>query len=97
MQAIRGIQWKCIECPGEISLCFKCYLHRSEIHDPAHSFEEIEPLFDSLAYPYSASNASSGSEQGEPGQPGGGSEGSVRDGEGQVSESDGESVFDPDA
>lgn len=94
MQSIRGIQWKCIECSEDFSLCFKCYRHRSEIHDPAHSFEEIEPLFDSAAY--SVSNKSSGSEQGEP-EPREGSVGSSGNGEGQVSESDTESMFDPDA
>ncbi|RYP16723.1 hypothetical protein DL765_004959 [Monosporascus sp. GIB2] len=43
---IIGIQWKCIECTDDFSLCFKCYGYRSDIHDPEHSFEEIEPLYD---------------------------------------------------
>ncbi|KAH6691545.1 putative ankyrin repeat protein [Plectosphaerella plurivora] len=97
LQHIRGIQWKCIECTEDFSLCFKCYRHRSEIHDPVHSFEEIEPLFDEEIY--STSSRSSGSEHGEPG-PVEGSEGSVRDVREeaeQISESEGESVFDPDA
>ncbi|KAI1416701.1 putative ankyrin repeat protein [Hypoxylon sp. FL1857] len=42
---IRGIQWKCIECAHDVSLCFKCYSHRSTMHDPEHNFEEIGPLY----------------------------------------------------
>ncbi|OTA62324.1 hypothetical protein K449DRAFT_51317 [Hypoxylon sp. EC38] len=43
---IVGIQWKCIECTHDVSLCFKCYSHRSTMHNPEHNFEEIGPLYD---------------------------------------------------
>ncbi|KAI1387300.1 ankyrin repeat protein [Hypoxylon trugodes] len=42
---IWGIQWKCIECTDDVSLCFKCYSHRSTMHNPEHNFEEIGPLY----------------------------------------------------
>jgi hypothetical protein len=45
VKQIIGIQWKCIECTNDFSLCFKCYGHQSDVHDSEHSFEEIEPLY----------------------------------------------------
>ncbi|KAK6952058.1 hypothetical protein Daesc_006587 [Daldinia eschscholtzii] len=42
---IIGIQWKCINCSHDFSLCFKCYSHRSDIHNREHNFEEIGPLY----------------------------------------------------
>ncbi|KAI2472567.1 putative ankyrin repeat protein [Annulohypoxylon bovei var. microspora] len=48
---IRGIQWKCIECTPDFSLCFKCYGNRSDMHDTEHSFEEIGPLYDETLTP----------------------------------------------
>ncbi|RYP78211.1 hypothetical protein DL771_000688 [Monosporascus sp. 5C6A] len=48
---IIGVQWKCIECTEDFSLCFKCYGYRSDIHDSEHSFEEIEPLYDERLTP----------------------------------------------
>ncbi|KAI0539493.1 putative ankyrin repeat protein [Xylaria digitata] len=44
--AITGIQWECIECDEEFSLCFKCYSYRTDIHTPGHNFNRIEPLYD---------------------------------------------------
>jgi hypothetical protein len=46
MQDIIGLEWRCIECIDFFSLCFKCYSHRSDIHDSEHTFQEIEPLYD---------------------------------------------------
>ncbi|KAI8966064.1 putative ankyrin repeat protein [Daldinia sp. FL1419] len=43
---IVGTQRKCIDCTHDFSLCFKCYSHRSDIHDREHSFEDIGPLYD---------------------------------------------------
>ncbi|KAI0119519.1 putative ankyrin repeat protein [Daldinia grandis] len=43
---IVGLQWKCIDCIDDFSLCFKCYSHRSDIHCRGHNFEEIGPLYD---------------------------------------------------
>ncbi|KAH6984406.1 putative ankyrin repeat protein [Ilyonectria sp. MPI-CAGE-AT-0026] len=43
---IIGIQWKCIECADDVSLCFKCYGSRADMHDPDHSFEDIGPLYE---------------------------------------------------
>ncbi|KAF5011778.1 hypothetical protein FDECE_2145 [Fusarium decemcellulare] len=43
---IIGVQWKCIECDDNFSLCFKCFSHRSEMHNPEHNFEDIGPLYD---------------------------------------------------
>ncbi|KAK5991183.1 hypothetical protein PT974_09461 [Cladobotryum mycophilum] len=45
---IRGTQWKCTECTADVSLCFKCYGHRRELHDADHTFREIGPQFDYL-------------------------------------------------
>ncbi|KAM0513489.1 hypothetical protein ACHAPE_007751 [Trichoderma viride] len=42
---IIGLEWRCIECPDNFSLCFKCYNHRSDLHDSEHTFQEIEPVF----------------------------------------------------
>jgi nitric oxide reductase activation protein len=44
-QAIRGIQWKCGTCKDDFSLCFKCYNHRSTVHNPKHEFDSVEPLY----------------------------------------------------
>ncbi|PNP41529.1 hypothetical protein TGAMA5MH_06630 [Trichoderma gamsii] len=44
--SIIGLAWKCIECPNNFSLCFKCHRHRSDIHDLKHTFQKIKPLFD---------------------------------------------------
>ncbi|KAI1654117.1 putative ankyrin repeat protein [Daldinia decipiens] len=43
---IVGLQWKCIDCTHDFSLCFKCYSHRSDMHYREHNFEEIGPLYD---------------------------------------------------
>ncbi|KAI1099976.1 putative ankyrin repeat protein [Jackrogersella minutella] len=43
---ILGIEWKCTECADDFSLCFKCYGRHTDIHDPEHSFEGIEPMYD---------------------------------------------------
>jgi hypothetical protein len=37
--------WKCIECNDDFSLCFKCFVHRSDFHNPEHNFEDIGPLY----------------------------------------------------
>lgn len=52
-QDIIGLEWKCIECVDSFSLCFKCYDHRSNLHDSEHTFQEIEPLFDPGSAPSS--------------------------------------------
>ncbi|UKZ96458.1 uncharacterized protein TrAFT101_011247 [Trichoderma asperellum] len=41
-----GTQWKCIECTIDVSLCFKCYGYRHEIHNREHTFTEIGPLYE---------------------------------------------------
>ncbi|KAH6603971.1 hypothetical protein Trco_007417 [Trichoderma cornu-damae] len=56
---IIGIQWKCIQCSDDFSLCFKCYSHQSDIHDPEHIFEGIEPLYDRGSIPPSRSSTTS--------------------------------------
>ncbi|OPB38934.1 putative ankyrin repeat protein [Trichoderma guizhouense] len=40
-----GRQWKCVECSFDFSLCFKCFNHRSDLHDLTHTFRVIEPLY----------------------------------------------------
>lgn len=40
------------------SLCFKCAGNRAEIHNPEHSFEEVEPWYDET--PNSASPVQEG-------------------------------------
>ncbi|KAK4080972.1 hypothetical protein Trihar35433_2077 [Trichoderma harzianum] len=40
-----GRQWKCVDCSDDFSLCFKCFDHRSELHDSTHNFQAIEPLY----------------------------------------------------
>lgn len=58
------MEWKCIECPDNFSLCFKCYSHRSDLHDSEHTFQEIEPVFaPGSASPSRRSTASSDGEQ----------------------------------
>lgn len=37
--------WKCIECNDGFSLCFKCFAHRSDFHNPEHNFKDIGPLY----------------------------------------------------
>lgn len=88
MQVINGIQWRCVDCfidtSDETSLCFKCYELRPELHDPKHSFEEIEPLFLRSPEPsIQGSTASRGEDQENPGKAAGGEE------EGQTSASGG--------
>ncbi|KAI1370783.1 putative ankyrin repeat protein [Hypoxylon crocopeplum] len=43
---IIGIQWKCIKCADDFSLCFKCYGHQTDVHNPEHSFKKIKPLYE---------------------------------------------------
>ncbi|KAL7940994.1 putative ankyrin repeat protein [Trichoderma barbatum] len=40
-----GIQWKCVDCSDTFSLCFKCFSHRSDMHDSTHTFQDIEPFY----------------------------------------------------
>ncbi|KAL6790887.1 putative ankyrin repeat protein [Trichoderma sp. SZMC 28012] len=40
-----GRQWKCVDCSDEFALCFKCFSHRSDLHDLTHTFQVIEPLY----------------------------------------------------
>ncbi|KAG5799177.1 hypothetical protein H9Q69_001809 [Fusarium xylarioides] len=42
---ITGLRWDCIECIDTISLCFKCVPHKSDLHNPEHSFRDIPPLY----------------------------------------------------
>ncbi|KAM0218323.1 hypothetical protein ACHAPA_002405 [Fusarium lateritium] len=42
---IVGLCWKCIECKDGFSLCFKCFVHRSDFHNPEHNFKDIGPLY----------------------------------------------------
>ncbi|SPJ73238.1 uncharacterized protein FTOL_02968 [Fusarium torulosum] len=42
---IIGLCWKCIECNDGFSLCFKCFAHRSDFHNPEHNFKDIGPLY----------------------------------------------------
>lgn len=42
---IIGRQWKCHDCLVDFSLCFKCFNHRSDLHDLTHTFEVVEPLY----------------------------------------------------
>ncbi|KAM0514996.1 hypothetical protein ACHAPE_006318 [Trichoderma viride] len=43
---IIGLRWTCIECSDGFSLCFKCFDHRSDFHNPEHTFKDIGPLYD---------------------------------------------------
>ncbi|UKZ68738.1 uncharacterized protein TrAtP1_009760 [Trichoderma atroviride] len=43
---IIGTASKCMECPDNFSLCFKCSNYRLLIHDGEHTFRAIEPLYD---------------------------------------------------
>lgn len=45
-QDIIGLRWECIECRESFSLCFKCFPHKSDLHNPSHSFNDIGPLYD---------------------------------------------------
>ncbi|KAI1022042.1 hypothetical protein LB504_007370 [Fusarium proliferatum] len=42
---ITGLRWDCIECIDTISLCFKCVPHKSDLHNPEHSFRDIPLLY----------------------------------------------------
>ena len=42
---IRGIEYKCINCSRDVSLCFKCFGRRSALHNAGHEFNEIGPLY----------------------------------------------------
>ncbi|KAF4951589.1 hypothetical protein FGADI_7364 [Fusarium gaditjirri] len=42
---IIGLHWECIECNDSFSLCFKCVPHKSDLHNPEHSFRDIGPLY----------------------------------------------------
>ncbi|KAK4244200.1 hypothetical protein C7999DRAFT_44090 [Corynascus novoguineensis] len=42
---IYGIQWRCFTCDDGFSLCFKCFRHRSTIHDAEHEFQDIGPEY----------------------------------------------------
>ncbi|RGP62916.1 putative ankyrin repeat protein [Fusarium sporotrichioides] len=42
---IIGLQWECIECSERFSLCFKCFPHKSDLHNPDHNFKDIGPLY----------------------------------------------------
>ncbi|KAI0858067.1 putative ankyrin repeat protein [Xylaria cubensis] len=66
---IIGIQWKCIECTSDFSLCFKCYSYRSDVHDPEHIFDEIEPQYDENMLSDHASSSSDTDEQATPDAP----------------------------
>ncbi|XDG08410.1 hypothetical protein ABKA04_008025 [Annulohypoxylon sp. FPYF3050] len=48
---IIGMQWKCIDCTHDFSLCFKCFGYRTDIHDPDHIFTEIGPLYEETTPP----------------------------------------------
>ncbi|KAM0512787.1 hypothetical protein ACHAPE_008540 [Trichoderma viride] len=48
---ILGISWECRKCAGQVSLCFKCFGRRDDIHDIGHAFEEIGPLYKQTALP----------------------------------------------
>ncbi|EMT68838.1 hypothetical protein FOC4_g10004928 [Fusarium odoratissimum] len=43
---ISGLRWDCIECNDSFSLCFKCVPHKSDLHNPEHSFRDIGPLYE---------------------------------------------------
>jgi ankyrin repeat protein len=45
-QSIWGIEWKCITCDDNFSLCFKCFGRQSSVHNAEHEFEGIEPMFE---------------------------------------------------
>ncbi|KAL5088988.1 hypothetical protein Trisim1_006132 [Trichoderma cf. simile WF8] len=45
MKWIVGRQWKCVDCSEDFSLCFKCFDHRSDLHDLTHTFRVIEPMY----------------------------------------------------
>ncbi|EHK48132.1 ankyrin repeat protein [Trichoderma atroviride IMI 206040] len=48
---IKCISWECRKCAGQVSLCFKCFGRREDIHDMGHAFEEIGPLYQQIASP----------------------------------------------
>ncbi|KAL6413055.1 putative ankyrin repeat protein [Ilyonectria robusta] len=43
---IIGIQWKCLECTRDFSLCNKCCDISSDMHDRSHYLEAVEPMYD---------------------------------------------------
>ncbi|KAF5573094.1 ankyrin repeat [Fusarium pseudoanthophilum] len=40
-----GTRYVCKSCP-DFDFCFKCYIHRRDIHEPSHEFEENGPAWD---------------------------------------------------
>jgi hypothetical protein len=40
------MEWKCISCDNDFTLCFKCFGRHSTVHDAEHEFEGIEPLYE---------------------------------------------------
>ncbi|KAM0230543.1 hypothetical protein ACHAP5_011329 [Fusarium lateritium] len=42
---ILELLWKCIECNDGFSLCFKCFIHRSDLPNPEHNFKDMGPLY----------------------------------------------------
>ncbi|KAM0478558.1 hypothetical protein ACHAPX_005147 [Trichoderma viride] len=48
---VKCICWKCRKCTGQVSLCFKCFGRRDDIHDMGHAFEEIGPLYKQTELP----------------------------------------------
>ncbi|KAH7120549.1 ankyrin repeat protein [Dactylonectria macrodidyma] len=98
---ILGIQWKCIECSDDVSLCFKCYGSRSDMHDPGHSFEEIGPLYEEARRPLPSDPGGSSSpmeEQASSEEPGGdGGDASDSDEAEAPTGGDSDDEFDPDS
>lgn len=43
---IVGIQWECSACDGKFNLCFKCYRHRTTLHNPEHEFNPRGRLYE---------------------------------------------------
>ncbi|KAL2192491.1 putative ankyrin repeat protein [Corynascus similis CBS 632.67] len=50
---IYGVQWRCFTCDDGFSLCFKCFRHRSTIHDAKHEFQDIGPEYQGRTPPES--------------------------------------------
>ncbi|KAK7931144.1 hypothetical protein PG985_001856 [Apiospora marii] len=43
---LAGLRYRCLGClPLDFDFCYKCYAHRSALHDSDHAFEEIGPEF----------------------------------------------------
>ncbi|KAH7139644.1 ankyrin repeat protein [Dactylonectria estremocensis] len=98
---IIGIQWKCIECSDDVSLCFKCYGSRSDMHDPDHNFEEIGPLYEeAISSLHSEPDGSSSSKGEQAGfeEPGGDEGDATHSDEAEVPiGEDSDDEFDPDS